>query len=209
MLSLPAAGDAWKPARRVGPNKQSVAPKGRSSHGQAQVEIAMKTNELPKYDASVNTTGCCPKFNPEGWDDQELHFENKPFVKATTRSAMHVPLNMGAVFTRVQKHIDEAGAAEPGGFVVLSHDVSPWSGEHLFAVSKPVPGEEMTTLTGDFITKVFEGPYSEARGWYDAMQQAARDRKVTAGDVYFFYTTCPKCAKAYGKNYVVGVAAVS
>ena len=23
---------------------------------------------------------------------------------------------------------------------------------------------------------------------------------------YFFYTTCPKCAKAYGENYVVGVA---
>jgi hypothetical protein len=26
-------------------------------------------------------------------------------------------------------------------------------------------------------------------------------------DVYFFFTTCPKCAKAYGRNYVVGVAA--
>jgi hypothetical protein len=26
--------------------------------------------------------------------------------------------------------------------------------------------------------------------------------------LYFFYTTCPKCAKVYGKNYVVGVAQV-
>ncbi len=25
---------------------------------------------------------------------------------------------------------------------------------------------------------------------------------------YFFYTTCPKCAKAYGKNYVVAVSEV-
>jgi NMD protein affecting ribosome stability and mRNA decay len=25
---------------------------------------------------------------------------------------------------------------------------------------------------------------------------------------YFFYTTCPRCAKHYGKNYVVGVAKV-
>ncbi|MGD9980573.1 MAG: hydrolase [Hyphomonadaceae bacterium] len=24
--------------------------------------------------------------------------------------------------------------------------------------------------------------------------------------IYLFYTTCPKCAKAYGKNYVVAVA---
>jgi len=27
--------------------------------------------------------------------------------------------------------------------------------------------------------------------------------------VYFFYTTCPKCAKAYGKNYVVVLAQVA
>ncbi|TIP13974.1 MAG: hypothetical protein E5X73_02440 [Mesorhizobium sp.] len=33
----------------------------------------MKTNETPRYDASVNTTGCCPKFNPAGWDATSLH----------------------------------------------------------------------------------------------------------------------------------------
>jgi hypothetical protein len=27
-------------------------------------------------------------------------------------------------------------------------------------------------------------------------------------DLYFFYTTCPNCAKVYGKNYVVLLAAV-
>jgi hypothetical protein len=26
--------------------------------------------------------------------------------------------------------------------------------------------------------------------------------------LYFFYTTCPKCAKKYGKNYVVLLAQV-
>jgi hypothetical protein len=54
---------------------------------------AMKTNETPRYDASVNTTGCCPKFNPEGWDSQELHFKDKRFVKATTHSVMHIPMH--------------------------------------------------------------------------------------------------------------------
>ncbi len=27
-------------------------------------------------------------------------------------------------------------------------------------------------------------------------------------ELYFFYTTCPKCAKAYGKHYVVLFAQV-
>ncbi|WP_455707283.1 hydrolase [Mesorhizobium sp. ORM8.1] len=40
------------------------------------------------------------------------------------------------------------------------------------------------------------------------MRQIVRNRKSEPGDVYFFYTTCPKCAKAYGKNYVVGIATV-
>ncbi|WP_368073937.1 hydrolase [Sulfitobacter sp. SK012] len=34
-------------------------------------------------------------------------------MRATTRSAMHVPWNMGQVFTRVQQHIEEADAADP------------------------------------------------------------------------------------------------
>ena len=28
------------------------------------------------------------------------------------------------------------------------------------------------------------------------------------GEVYFYYTTCPKCAKHYGHNYVVGFAEI-
>ncbi|WP_353807109.1 hydrolase [Mesorhizobium sp.] len=50
----------------------------------------------------------------------------------------------------------------------------------------------------------FEGPYSQATQWHEEMRQIARDRKTEPGDVYFFYPTCPKCAKAYSKNYVVG-----
>lgn len=166
----------------------------------------MKINELPRYDDSVNTTGCCPRFNPEGWDGQELHLQDMKVVRATTRSAMHVPLDMEHVFGRVQRHIDQAGA-EPGErFIVLSRDDSQFRRTHLFSVSKDVPDEEMSTLSGDFITKVFEGSFAETRRWYGEMQAVVRSRGHVPGDIYFFYTTCPECAKAYGKNYVVGVA---
>ncbi|MGJ5620091.1 hydrolase [Sulfitobacter sp. MF3-043] len=33
-----------------------------------------------------------------------------------------------------------------------------------------------------------------------------RGRIKTAQDVFIFYTTCPRCSKAYGKNHRVGVA---
>ena len=168
----------------------------------------MQTNALPVYDDSVNTTGCCPKFNPEGWDGADLHFEDKPFVTAKTRSIAHVPLNMGRVFSRVLGHIAEQGASDPPQTIVLSREVSAWEAEHLFAVNKPVAGETMTTLSGDFVTKVFEGPYQQAKAWHSEMEAIADKRGTPAKAVHFFYTTCPKCAKAYGKNYVVGVAQV-
>tara|TARA_E500000305_G_scaffold108073_1_gene109576 strand:- start:5697 stop:6263 length:567 start_codon:yes stop_codon:yes gene_type:complete len=171
-------------------------------------ERPMRINELPHYDMSINTTGCCPKFNPEGWDGQDLHFRDKPMVRAVTMSAMHVPLNMGRVFSRVQGHIEDAGAFDSDDCIVLTRDTSPWASEHYFSVGKPVENEEMTTLSGDFVTKVFEGPYREARNWYREMQELVRKRGGTSGDIYFFYTTCPRCAKAYGKNYVVGVAEI-
>lgn len=168
----------------------------------------MQTNAFPTQDISDNTTGCCPRFKPAGWDNQHLHFEDKKFLRATTRSAMHIPWDMGQVFTRVQTHIEDQMAADPAAEIVLSRDISPWKAEHYFAVDKDVPNEEMTTLSGDFITRVFEGPYRKVKDFEHDMEVAATVMGKTAKRVFFFYTTCPKCAKTYGENYMVGVAEV-
>ena len=58
----------------------------------------MRVNELPMFDATDTETNCCPRFHPEPWDNQELHFDRKPFVRASTVSLFHVPLNMGSTF---------------------------------------------------------------------------------------------------------------
>jgi len=168
----------------------------------------MQANATPKYDDSVNTTGCCAKFNPDGWNNQELHFQSKPFVRAETRSVLHIPVNMGKVFSRVFSHLDAADAIRPDATFVLSKELSPWKAEHYFAVDKPIPDENVTTLSGDFITHVFEGSYQKAKDWYVEMQDLVRAQGTEPTDIYFFYTTCPKCAKAYGQNYVVGVARI-
>ena len=169
-------------------------------------DYQVQTNALPDMDVSDAPTGCCPRFDPAGWDGRKLHFENKLFVRATTQSLLHVPLNMGKVFTRVQGHIEDAGAQDPGGYLVLSRDLSATESEHFFAVSDPVPDEEMTILSGDFITRIFEGPYRKTGDWMHEMEVAAKASGHRVDRVFMFYTTCPKCARAYGANYVVGIA---
>ncbi len=168
----------------------------------------MEINALPRYDMSDNPTHCCPRFKPAGWDAQELHFRNKLFLKATTRSLFHIPLNMGSVFPRTFTAIQNANAHNDDNFVVLSHDPSAWRAEHYFAVTHAVPGHEMVELSGDFLTRVFEGPYGNAPKWAKEMAAYANEKGMHVEKTYFFYTTCPKCAKVYGKNYVVAVSEV-
>lgn len=165
----------------------------------------MLTNQTPYLDQSDNPTNCCPRFNPVGWDGQELHFKDKRFLRAKTISVAHVPLNMGKVFTRVQAAMAAAQAVDPTHWLVLSREVSAFSAEHLFAVTGDVPGEEMISVSGDFLTRVFEGDYAQVRHWHGEMEALARARGREPKAVWFFYTTCPKCAKVYGKNPVVGV----
>lgn len=169
----------------------------------------MNVNQLPIYDQSDNPTGCCPRFKQEGWDNQNLHFKDKLFVKASTRNLIHIPVNMGKVFQRTFEAIESAGAYDPDQFVVLTRDVSPWKSYLYFAVTKEVPGEEHVRLNGDFSTRVFEGSYKNAPDWYVQIQKEVSESGQELQDLYFFYTTCPKCAKAYGKNYVVSFARVA
>ncbi len=168
----------------------------------------METNALPKYDASDNPTNCCPRFNSTGWDEQELHFKDKLFVKATTRSIFHIPLNMGSVYPKTYEAIAQAGAMAADELIVLSHDPTPWTGEHYFSASKDVPGQTMVRMTGDYLTKVFEGPYKNMPLWEKEMDAFVQSQGKHTKKHYFFYTTCPKCAKFYGKNYVVAVAEI-
>ena len=167
-----------------------------------------ETNKLPKMNMDTSETGCCPRFEPEGWDKNELQFDNKKFIKAETISLFHIPLNMGPVMKKVMTNIVDADAASKEEYFMLSYDPSPWKSEHYISVEKDVPGQKLTTLSGKYLTKVFEGPYKEARHWADAMKEHVNSNNNELKKLYFFYTTCPKCAKHYGKNYVVGVAEI-
>ena len=168
----------------------------------------MDVNAVPKYDMSDNPTNCCPRFNSDGWDEQELHFKDKLFIKAKTRSLFHIPINMGSVFPKVMKAIEKAKANDENNFLVLSYDPSAWTGEHYFSVNKDVPGQQMIRMTGDYLTKIFEGPYKNAPKWEKEMETFVKSKGKQVKRTYYFYTTCPKCAKFYGKNYVIAVSEI-
>ena len=145
---------------------------------------------------------CCPRFDPEPWDEKVVTWENKRFLQDRVRSFLHIPLNFGAVMIRSMKSIEAANAA-PEEMIVLADDNSLWGADVYVAVSKDMPGKKMTTLSGTFLTKVFEGPYKDMRKWMEEMKSYVKSKEETVQKMYMYYTTCPKCAKKYGKNFVV------
>jgi hypothetical protein len=92
--------------------------------------------------------------------------------------------------------------------MMLSDELSPWGADLYIEVKKLVPGANMAEISGTFLTKVFEGPFRDAPRWVEDMKRYVEAKKRTLERLYFGYTTCPKCAKAYGKNYVVMFAKV-
>ena len=158
--------------------------------------------------AEVTPTGCCPPFDPATYADREVVWKDQLFVQEHVPSFFHVPIGMGRKIVRAKEQIDAAGAS-PEHPLMLSDEQSPWGSNLLIEVSRPVPGAEMTQLSGRFFTRVYDGPFKEMGRWAGDMEKAVSDRGQKLQKLYFAYTTCPACAKAYGHNYVVGFAKVA
>ncbi len=152
-------------------------------------------------------TGCCPRFNPEPWDEKEITWQDKIFLKDRVKSFLHIPLNFGSIMVKNMEKIAHAEALSPEP-ILLSDENSLWGADVYIAVSKEVPQAAMEKISGTFLTKVFEGPYKNAGKWAQQMKEYVKSKGRDLKKMYFFYTTCPKCAKHYGKNYVVMVAQV-
>jgi hypothetical protein len=153
------------------------------------------------------TTECCPRFDPEPWDEQTITWSEKKFVTDRVRSFLHIPLNFGSVMKRNVAAIERADAMTPER-MVLADECSLWHSDIYVDVTGDVPGVRMTTLSGTFVTKVFEGPYRNVPKWMKQMGAYAQAKGRAVKKLYCYYTTCPKCAKKYGKNYVVLLAQV-
>jgi hypothetical protein len=152
-------------------------------------------------------TGCCLRFDPAPWDEKEISFQNRLFLKDHVRSILHIPLNFDKIMVKDMELIQRAGALSPQP-LLLSDENSLWGLDVYIAVTKEIPGAQMEKISGTFLTKVFEGPYKNAGKWAKEMKEYVSSKGKELKKMYFFYTTCPKCAEFYGKNYTVVLAQV-
>ncbi len=186
-------GSSRKPRKAAGKAKKRTIP--RKPGRPAKRETVSWTRKKAE-------TGCCPRFDPKPWDGKTFNWKGKKFVKGRVLTLFNIPVNFGAVIVGMMKKIEAAGAECPG-WMGLSDHTSLFNMDIYVAVDRKVPGLENTTLTGKFLMKVYEGPFRDTGKWCKDFYAFAEKRKVKVKKMYMWYTTCPKCAKEYGKNYVV------
>ncbi len=150
---------------------------------------------------------CCPEFNPAPWDDKIIVWENKRFIKDRVCTLFYMPLNFGGVMRRTHDKVTKAGSAVQD-WMCLSDHTSRWNMDVYLAVDQEIPNAENVMLSGKFFSKVFEGPFSDTDKWCKEYKELAKARNLIIKKWYMWYTTCPKCAKKYGKNYTVIMAQV-
>lgn len=177
----------------------------------------------------TDESSCCPKFDITSYNNdgsgnlyKVITWNDKPFVKDGTRCFFYVPIAFGRAVVRTMKKISDAGAEPPKNDVmILSDCISPWYTNIFVSTTKDdVPGAEVQKISGTFLAKAYEGDYSNMGKWVKETKELVKtsslgqDNNVEAVDLeklqfYFHYPTCPKCAKKFGKNYVVVMAKLS
>ncbi|MCE5345270.1 MAG: hypothetical protein LLG13_03120 [Bacteroidales bacterium] len=158
-------------------------------------------------DEKIKNTECCPPFDPAPWDEKIHEWNNKLFVKDKVCTFFFMPVNFGRVMIRINKKIENAGA-KIQDWICLSDHTSKWNMDLYLAVDKEIAGAENVKLSGKFLSKVYEGDFKETGKWCKDFIAFAQTKGFNIKKWYMWYTTCPKCAKKYGKNYVVIISQV-
>lgn len=145
---------------------------------------------------------CCPEFNPLLWNDIILEWDNKKFIKDKVCTLFYMPLNFGKAMTRLDEKLRNTNTICPE-YLCLSEHTSMWNMNLYLAVDKEVQGAQNIILSGKYYCKVYEGNFNETGKWTKDFNTTAKEKGYSIDKLFMWYTTCPKCAKKYGKNYVV------
>jgi len=156
----------------------------------------------------IEDDACCPPFDTVPWDSKILEWDNKKFVKEKVRTLFYIPLNFGSVLKKIMKKMIEAKVSA-SEYLCLSDHTSKWNMDIYLAVDDVIRDLQNITISGSFFSKVYEGNFKETKKWCDDFKSQAEKIGLNISKTYMWYTTCPKCAKKYGKNYVVIIGQIN
>ena len=161
---------------------------------------------------SITNQECCPEFDTAKWDKKRFTWDNKPFIKESIPTLFHMPFPrmIGNKMKKMMKLADKAKANIPDltEALILFRDPSAFKSEIYYSVTHEVEDANNTSLTGEYIAGVFDGPYNSIPKYIKEMESRLDNEGEEAKDYYIHYAYCPGCAKKFGHNYMILFAEV-
>lgn len=150
---------------------------------------------------------CCPKFEPQRWDEKTFNWENKHFIKESIPTIFHMPFPkaIGKKVTKMMGLAEESDSLSDDKLddLLLFNDPTAFKSDMYLSVSENVPYAHNVELSGTFISKVYDGAYHKVPKFMKQMNEYLRAQDEKADDYYIHYAYCPKCSKKFGHNYMV------
>lgn len=150
---------------------------------------------------------CCPKFHPEKWDEKTFNWDHKKFIKASVPTLFHIPLPpmIGNRVAKMMKMAEDSKklSDDMEEILLLFNDPSAFKSDMYLSVADTVSGAKNTTISGTFMSKVFDGPFKAVPKFIKQMDTYMAKQDKEASNYYIHYAYCPKCAKEAGHNYMV------
>ncbi|MFH1767359.1 MAG: hydrolase [Patescibacteria group bacterium] len=150
---------------------------------------------------------CCPSFQSEKWDEKTQKWDNKIFIQESIPTLFHIPFPpmIGKKITSMQKMAEATGSMplNTEDTLILFEDPSPFKSNIYLSVTKQVPGAKNISLSGVFISKVFDGAYNAVPKFIKEMDTYLSEQNKTAKRYFIHYAYCPQCAKDKKRNYMI------
>lgn len=144
----------------------------------------------------------CKPFIPLDFQDKELVWVDKLFIKDNVVSFCHVHLNMWSIINKNLKKI-WISENQHDYKLILTDEKSLFGTDIYFEIWDKVKYKNTVKISWIFHTKVFEWSFRNIQKWKEEMIQYLDWKWKKASEIYYFFTTCPSCARKYWKNYVV------
>lgn len=134
------------------------------------------------------------------------------FIKEIIPTLFHVPFPpmIGQKITKMFNHAEKLNAYldNKEDTLILFADPSAFKSEIYLTVKNHIDNENNVTLSGTFISKVFDGGYNNIPKYIKQIEQYLNTINKKAKKYYIHYAYCPKCAKKFGHNYMIFFAEI-
>ncbi len=142
------------------------------------------------------------KFNPKKYDRKKVTWKNKLFIKDTTFSLFHIPLNLEKTIEKSVRKLKDSNAALKEIMVLVDENSAFHSNVYVNS-KKAIKGIKDVKVSGTFLTRVFRGSYKNRKKWIKEMEEYVRLEGQEIKQMYFYYVPCPKLEGKVEDSYLV------